>query len=82
MPTVELTADDFNDDSVLVSDIMIKAGIAKSKGECRRLIEQGGVSVDDEKITEPFQSLSKAYFDKGYVIIKKGKKVFYKAILA
>ena len=82
MPTVELTADDFNDDSVLISDIMIKAGIAKSKGECRRLIEQGGVSVDDEKVTEPFKALSKADFDKGYVIIKKGKKVFYKAILA
>ena len=82
MPTVELTADDFNDDSVLVADIMIKAGIAKSKGECRRLIEQGGVSVDDEKVTEPFKALSKADFKKGYVIIKKGKKVFYKAILA
>lgn len=81
MPTVELTADDFNDDRVLVSDIMIKAGIAKSKGECRRLIEQGGVSVDDEKVTEPFKSVLKADFDKGYVIIKKGKKVFYKAIL-
>lgn len=81
MPTVELTADYFNDDRVLVSDIMIKAGIAKSKGECRRLIEQGGVSVDDEKITEPFKSVSKPDFDKGYVIIKKGKKVFYKAIL-
>ena len=82
MPTVELTADDFNDDSVLVADIMIKAGIAKSKGECRRLIEQGGVSVDDEKVTEPFKALTKADFEKGYVIVKKGKKVFYKAVLA
>ncbi len=82
MPTVELAPDDFNDDSVLVSDIMIKAGIAKSKGECRRLIEQGGVSVDDIKVAEPFKALSKSDFEKGYVIIKKGKKVFYKAILA
>ena len=82
MPTVELAADDFNDDSVLVADIMIKAGIAKSKGECRRLIEQGGVSVDDEKVTEPFKALTNADFEKGYVIIKKGKKVFYKAVLA
>ncbi len=82
MPTVELTAEDFNDDSVLVADIMIKAGIAKSKGECRRLIEQGGVSVDDEKVTEPFKALTKADFEKGYVIVKKGKKVFYKAVLA
>ena len=82
MPTIELVADDFNDDSVLVADIMIKAGIAKSKGECRRLIEQGGVSVDDEKVTEPFKALTKADFEKVYVIIKKGKKVFYKAVLA
>ncbi len=82
MPTIELVSDDFNDDSILVSDIMIKAGIAKSKGECRRLIEQGGVSVDDEKVTDPFKAFSKADFEKGYVIIKKGKKVFYKAILA
>ena len=82
MPTVEITEADFNNGSVLVPDIMIKAGIAKSKGECRRLIEQGGVSVDDVKVTEPFKSLSKDDFEKGYVIIKKGKKVFYKAILA
>ncbi|MGN0569084.1 MAG: tyrosine--tRNA ligase [Candidatus Fimenecus sp.] len=81
MPTVEITDADFNDGAVLVSDIMIKAGIAKSKGECRRLIEQGGVSVDDEKVTEPFKALNKSDFEKGYVIIKKGKKVFYKAIL-
>lgn len=81
MPTVEITDADFNDGAVLVSDIMIKAGIAKSKGECRRLIEQGGVSVDDDKVTEPFKALNKSDFEKGYVIIKKGKKVFYKAIL-
>ena len=82
MPTVELVAEDFNDDSVLVADIMIKAGIAKSKGECRRLIEQGGVSVDDQKVTEPFKALTRNDFEKGYVIVKKGKKVFYKAILS
>lgn len=81
MPEVILAADDFKDGSILLSDIMIKAGIAKSKGECRRLIEQGGVSVDDEKVTDVFKLLSESDFEKGYVIIKKGKKVFYKAVI-
>ncbi len=83
MPTVTVEDADFIDGQVLVSDIMIKAGIAKSKGECRRLIEQGGVSLNDEKVTDPFRKLTKDDFAaNGYVIIKKGKKVFYKAILA
>lgn len=81
MPEVELSESDFNEGKILVSDIMIKAGIAKSKGECRRLIEQGGVSVDDEKITDIFKALTVSDFDKGYVVVKKGKKVFYKAKL-
>lgn len=81
MPEVEVTVDNFNEGTILLSDIMIKAGLAKSKGECRRLIEQGGVSVDDIKVTDVFKSLSDADFDKGYVIIKKGKKVYYKAVL-
>lgn len=81
MPEVKISADDFNDGTILLSDIMIKAGLVKSKGECRRLIEQGGVSVDDIKVTDVFKSLSDADFDKGYVIIKKGKKVYYKAVL-
>ena len=83
MPTVEITQNEFNEEGlILVSDIMIKAGIAKSKGECRRLIQQGGVSLNDEKVTDVFKSLSKDDFVDGYVIIKKGKKVFYKAVLA
>ena len=81
MPEVELSESDFNEGKILVSDIMIKAGIAKSKGECRRLIEQGGVSVDDEKVTYIFKALTVTDFDKGYVVVKKGKKVFYKAKL-
>lgn len=81
MPEVELSESDFNEGKILVSDIMIKAGIAKSKGECRRLIEQGGVSVDDEKVTDIFKALTVSDFDKGYVVVKKGKKVFYKAKL-
>lgn len=78
MPTVALTADDFTDGEVQVIKIMLKAGLIKSNGEGRRLIQQGGVAVNDEKITDPLKALSTADFEKGNVILKKGKKVFYK----
>lgn len=77
MPTTVLSDEDFADGSVSVLDMMVKAGIIKSKGEGRRLMAQGGVSLNDEKITDPYASLTKADFDKD-VIIKKGKKVFHK----
>lgn len=78
MPTVALTADDFTDGEVQVIKIMLKAGLIKSNGEGRRLIQQGGVAVNDEKVTDPLKALSTADFEKGNVILKKGKKVFYK----
>jgi len=58
-------------------DMMIKAGIAKSKGEGRRLIQQGGVSVNDEKITDVNAAVAAAAFESD-VILRKGKKVFHK----
>ena len=81
MPTFELSADDFVDDAIAVNEVLVKAGIAKSKGEGRRLIEQGGVSVDDVKPDSPVATISKADFDKGYVVVKKGKKIFIKVII-
>ena len=81
MPTFELSADDFTDDAIAVNEVLVKAGIAKSKGEGRRLIEQGGVSVDDVKPTSPVAVINKADFDKGYVVVKKGKKIFIKVVI-
>ncbi len=81
MPTFELSADDFTDDAIAVNEVLVKAGIAKSKGEGRRLIEQGGVSVDDVKPNSPVATISKADFDKGYVVVKKGKKIFIKVVI-
>ena len=80
MPSTDITDADFADGSIGVIDVMIKAGLVASRGEARRLIEQGGVSVDDNKITSPAAAVAAAEFDKGYVIIKKGKKVFHKII--
>lgn len=81
MPSSEILSSDLTDGSIAILDVMIKAGLIPSKGEGRRLIQQGGVSVDDEKITALDHMLTAANFEKGYAIIKKGKKVFHKIIL-
>ena len=77
MPTTTLTDGDFTDGKIGVLDMMVKAGLAASKGEARRLVVQGGVSVNDEKVTEPTLTLEKESFEKE-VILRKGKKVFHK----
>lgn len=82
MPTVALTADDFTDGEVQVIKIMLKAGLIKSNGEGRRLIQQGGVTVDEQKVTDPVASLTVADLEGNDKILKKGKKVFYKITLA
>jgi len=81
MPTTEITADDLTDGSIAILDLMLKAGLIPSKGEGRRLVQQGGVSVDDVKITDIAKSFTAADFEKGHVIVKKGKKVFHKVVL-
>ena len=81
MPSTELEDADFGDDGIGVLDLLSKCGLIPSKKEGRRLIEQGGVSLDDEKVTEATARVTKEAFEKGFVVIKKGKKVFHKAIL-
>ena len=65
-----------------ILDVMVSAGLAASKGEARRLVQQGGVSVNDAKVTDPTATLSDADFAEGHAIIKKGKKVYHKITLA
>lgn len=77
MPTTFLSKEDFVDGSIGVLDMMIKAELVASKGEGRRLVQQGGVSINDAKVTEPTFSLSADSF-KEPVILKKGKKVYHK----
>ncbi|MBQ7046921.1 MAG: tyrosine--tRNA ligase, partial [Oscillospiraceae bacterium] len=78
MPTTELTAEDLTDGSIGVLTLLVKAGLAASNGEARRLVQQGGVSVDDAKVTDPTAQIS---FANGEVIVKKGKKVFHKVVV-
>ena len=80
MPSTELTDDDFTEGKIGVLDLLSKCGLIPSKKEGRRLIDQGGISIDDKKVTEVTAKLDKSAFEKGYAVIKKGKKVFHKAI--
>ncbi len=81
MPTTEITDGDFTDGGIAVLDLLLKCKLIASKGEGKRLIQQGGISVDDQKITDMFHNVTKDAFEKGHVIIKKGKKVFHKVVL-
>ena len=80
MPSTVLSDADFTDGKIGLLDIMVKAGLATSKGEARRLVIQGGVSVNDEKMSDPQQAFSSDEIKDG-MIIKKGKKVFHKITL-
>ncbi|MBR2108737.1 MAG: tyrosine--tRNA ligase [Ruminococcus sp.] len=81
MPTTELSVEDFGDNFTAL-DLLQKCGLIGSRKEGRTLIQQGGVSLDGEKVTDPFTQVTKEMFsENGYVVIKKGKKVYHKAIL-
>ena len=79
MPTTALSAEAFADGAVSAIDLLVLTGLASSRGEARRLIEQGGVSVDDQKVASISETVPLAAFDKGFVVLRKGKKVFHKA---
>ena len=81
MPQIELAKDSFVDGTIGLLDVMVVANVAKSKGEGKTLIAGGGVSLDDEKVTDVFKKLNLADFEKGYVVLKKGKKVFIKLVI-
>ena len=81
MPSTELTDDDFTDGEISILELLSKCGLIPSNKEGRRLIQQGGISVDDQKVDDVLKKFTKADFEKGYVVIKKGKKKFHKAVI-
>ena len=81
MPTTELTNDDFGGGSIDVLTLLVKCGLAASKGEARRLVQQGGVSVNDRKVESIDETLGCEQFTGEGVIIRKGKKVFHRVVL-
>ena len=81
MPSTELADDDFTDGKIDTLTLLVKCGLAASKGEGRRLVQQGGISVNDEKVTDFATAFEKAVFAGDGAIIRKGKKVFHKALV-
>ena len=79
MPTVALAADDFTDGKIGLLSVMVKGGMAASNGEARRLVTQGGFTVNDEKAATPSQAFTPDDFKDG-IIVKKGKKVIIKFV--
>ncbi len=77
MPTTTLTAEDLTDGSIGLLTLLVKTGLAPSISEARRLVQQGGITMNDEKVTDPKMQIAMT----GEVILKKGKKVFHKAVL-
>ena len=85
MPSTILSKEDFENDNLGIVDALIKAKLVSSKGEARRLIEQGGVSLiinnDIKKISSVSECINKQDLNDKDVVIKKGKKVYHKLIL-
>ena len=81
MPTVELTDEDFADGDLDIMSVLVKAGLCESRGDARRNVQQGGVSVADEKVTDISTRYAKDAFLGDGLIVKRGKKTFAKVIV-
>ena len=80
IPTFNLSDEDFTDGQIGILDILAKSGLCSSKGEARTLVTQGGITVDEEKVTDPKTFYGKDVFGDG-LLVKKGKKKFIRVIL-
>ena len=76
MPTTELTEDDLRDGAVDVISVLVKSGLAASRNEGRRAIQQGGVTIDDEKVTDVAAVIDGEKLQGDGVVVRKGKKNF------
>ncbi len=81
MPTTQLSAESFVDGKVEVLELLVLTGLAPSKGEGRRLIQQGGITINGNKVEEISATVTAVDFTDNAILIKKGKKVFHKVIL-
>ena len=78
MPTSVLTDADFENGSINVLSMLVTTGLCPSRGEARRLVQQGGVMVDDVKVASIDESLARERFEGEGVIVRKGKKVYHR----
>ena len=82
MPCTNLSDEDFTDGKIDVLTLLVKCGLCASKGEARRLVQQGGISVSGEKVTAIEATFTCEDCSGDGAIIKKGKKVFHRAVKA
>ena len=80
MPTTEITESELNDGAMDIMTVLVRSGLCASKSEARRNIQQGGVTVNDEKITDISKSFGADELKKG-IIVRRGKKNFKRVIL-
>ena len=81
MPTAELAAADFADGDMDILALLVKTGLAPSRSDARRAVEQGGVTVADEKVTDIKTTYTAASFGEDGLVVKRGKKKFVKVIV-
>jgi len=81
IPTTTLTAEDLTDGSIDILTVLLKSGLVPSKSEARRAVQQGGVSVDGEKVTDTYKAYTVEDFAGEGIVIKKGKKNFRKIVM-
>ena len=80
MPETKLVDEDFEDGKIGILKLMVKAGLATSNGEARRNVEQGGVTIDGEKVTDVRMTLTKEQISSEGIVVKRGKKKFMKVL--
>ena len=80
MPETELAEEDFVDGAIDILNLLVKAGLTASKSEARRAVQQGGVSIDGEKVTDIATTISMEKIKSDNVVLKKGKKNFRKIV--
>ena len=78
MPTSVLTDVDFENGGINVLSMLVTTGLCPSRGEARRLVQQGGVTIDDVKVASIDESLARERFEGEGIIVRKGKKVFHR----
>ncbi|MDO5601473.1 MAG: tyrosine--tRNA ligase [Oscillospiraceae bacterium] len=80
MPSTTLTAENFTNGEIGILDLMVLTGLCSSRGEARRLIQQGGVVFDGKKLSDPNERFAPVLFSSP-IVIKKGKKTYHKVIM-
>ena len=81
MPTQEITEEELTDGAIDVITLLVKTGLVPTRSEGRRAIEQGGVSIDGEKVADIKQTVSKESLEGDGIVLKRGKKKFYKVCI-